>query len=273
MKKALLDAFDEDGVDEISFKAWLSVDHITLETITQSTNMFADYLIENLLKLQKHDYIAKEQASFLVELKSQLKDGKVIVQGDFSENHSFIIQDAVQGFHWNNDQANIYPFVAYFNGKDKRSHPEEGICSLNFVIISDSLVHNAVSVHCFIKKLLMFLSNNIDVTKVFYFSDGASAQYKNKKNFVNLAFHLKDFKIEAEWHFLATAHGKGRCDGMGGTLKQEQVCRGLFMPRFRLLCSSLNGLKMQYHQQHLSRLLKMKSRLRSFSINSDWKHH
>ena len=101
MKKALLDAFDEEGVGEISFKAWVSVDYTTLETITLSTDMFVDCLTENLLKLRKHDFIAKDQASFLVELQSQLKDGEVIVQGDFSENYSFIIQDAVQGFHWN----------------------------------------------------------------------------------------------------------------------------------------------------------------------------
>ena len=100
------------------------------QTITPSTDMFVDCLIENLLKLRKHDFIAKEQASFLVELQSQLKDGEVIVQGDFLENYSFIIQDAVQGFHWNNDQATIHPFVAYFNGKGKGQNKE--ICSLNF---------------------------------------------------------------------------------------------------------------------------------------------
>ena len=29
-----------------------------------------------------------------------------------------------------------------------------------------------------------------------------------------------DFGIPAEWHFFATAHGKGPCDGVGGTLKR-----------------------------------------------------
>ena len=56
---------------------------------------------------------------------------------------------------------------------------------------------------------------------MYYFTDGAAAQYKNKKNFVNLAFHAKDFMIEAEWHICATAHGKGPCDGIGGTLKRQ----------------------------------------------------
>ena len=67
--------------------------------------------------------------------------------------------------------------------------------------------------------------------KVYYFSDGAASQYKNKKNFVNLAFHNRDFNnIEAEWHFFATAHGKGPCDGLGGTVKREAVRASLKRP-------------------------------------------
>lgn len=53
-----------------------------------------------------------------------------------------------------------------------------------------------------------------------YFSDGAASQYINKKNFINLAYHNSDFQLQAEWHFFVSAHGKGPCDGVGGTLKR-----------------------------------------------------
>ena len=53
-----------------------------------------------------------------------------------------------------------------------------------------------------------------------YFSDGAASQYKNYKNFINLCNHTADFGIKAEWHFFATSHGKGPCDGVGGTVKR-----------------------------------------------------
>ena len=33
----------------------------------------------------------------------------------------------------------------------------------------------------------------------------------------NLCHHSNDFKMEAEWHFFATSHGKSTCDGIGGT--------------------------------------------------------
>ena len=37
----------------------------------------------------------------------------------------------------------------------------------------------------------------------------------------NLLRHQEDFKLEAEWHFYATSHGKNASDGIGGTIKRE----------------------------------------------------
>ena len=81
------------------------------------------------------------------------------------------------------------------------------------------------------KKLLEFLTVSIkNLRKVYYFTDGASSQYKNRKNFVNLAFHMWDSNLEAEWHFFATSHGKGPCDGLGGPIKREAVRASLQRP-------------------------------------------
>jgi hypothetical protein len=113
--------------------------------------------------------------------KSSLQQGKVIVLGDFSENYSFIIQDAVQGFHWNNQQATIHPFVSYFKNS------KNGLENLCFEIISECLYHDTVTKYTFQKHLIEFLKENVpNISKLYYFSDGASAQYKNKNNFINL---------------------------------------------------------------------------------------
>ena len=37
-------------------------------------------------------------------------------------------------------------------------------------------------------------------------------------SFIKLCYHHKDFGVDAEWHFSATSHGKGACDGVGGTV-------------------------------------------------------
>ncbi|XP_024889361.1 uncharacterized protein LOC112465839 [Temnothorax curvispinosus] len=68
------------------------------------------------------------------------------------------------------------------------------------------------------------------VSKIIYFSDGAPQQFKNFKNFSNIYHHEVDFGVRAEWHFFATAHGKGPCDGIGGTLKRLAARASLQRP-------------------------------------------
>ena len=68
------------------------------------------------------------------------------------------------------------------------------------------------------------------MSKVFYFSDGCSGQYKNFKNFINLCHHKDDFGLNAEWIFFATSHGKSPCDGIGGTVKRYVAKRSLQRP-------------------------------------------
>ena len=103
---------------------------------------------------------------------STLLPRQFVVIGDFSENYSFVLQDAAQGFHWNNSQATIHPFVAYYRESEK----------LSYVIISDCLHHDTIAVYLFQKSLVQFLQEKISkVDKIIYFSDASAAQYKNQK--------------------------------------------------------------------------------------------
>ena len=58
-----------------------------------------------------------------------------------------------------------------------------------------------------------------ELSKKYYFTDGAISQYKNNKNMC--VYHREDFNLEAEWLVFATSHGKNACNGIGGTLKRE----------------------------------------------------
>ena len=141
LKASLMEIFNDMGVDEISYKAWVSVDHSTLETLTKGTEDFVDTLLQNLSSLRTHDFIAKQQAAFLFEKKANLKEGEAVVNGDFAQNYSFVILDSVQGFHWNNDQATIHPVVAYYKQPvsqgSTRTEATDTLQSLNFAIISN----------------------------------------------------------------------------------------------------------------------------------------
>ena len=47
-------------IDEVTFKAWVNVDHTTLETLTKSSDEFIELLLEKLHLLKRHDFVAKQ---------------------------------------------------------------------------------------------------------------------------------------------------------------------------------------------------------------------
>jgi len=214
LRDTLVTHFEESFVEDITYKQWLTVDRCMMQTIVKNVQEFVDDFCNLLLKLNTHDFIAKMQKSFYNELKESLTDTKALVTCDFAENYSFVLQDEVQSYHWTSVQATIFPCVIYFKSDCKIQH-------MNVVFISECLKHDTVAVYTFMKKLILMLKSKFtNLGKVFYFSDGSAAQFKNCKNFLNLCNHHKDFQLEAEWHFFASAHGKSACDGLGGTIKR-----------------------------------------------------
>lgn len=226
LRQIFENAFEHNNVESIVFNQWMCTDRAKLETFIQSAEDFVDSFIERLPKLLLHDFIAKEQSKYIRQVKNNLEIGEVVVNMDFAENYSFVIQDEVQAYHWTNQQATIHPFAIYYRTLDKRE-PH----FLNCVIISDALEHNTVAVHIFQRYLINFLRQKLgNISKIFYFSDGSAAQYKNRKNFYNLTIHEQEFDIKAEWNFFATAHGKSACDGLGGTVKRLAARASLQRP-------------------------------------------
>ena len=118
----------------------MSVDQSTLETYTKPVDEFVDMFCEKLEVLCPHAFIAAQQALFYSDCKTTLAHREMLVTVDFYENYSFVLQDAAQGYRWNNSQATIHPFVAYY--KDK----SEKLCHLSYVIISEALHHDTTAV-------------------------------------------------------------------------------------------------------------------------------
>ena len=94
---------------------WTTTDRSTLETKVQCVDECMRTFLAAVPKVIQHDdFIAKQQASFLQETKQNMAPGVCLVIGDFSENYSFVVQDAAQSFHWNKLQATLHPFVCYY---------------------------------------------------------------------------------------------------------------------------------------------------------------
>jgi hypothetical protein len=215
---------DNDQDDLISFNQWVTTDRTTLVMHQMTVEEFVADLLRKFNKLTVHDYVSRHQSRYLTDLKVSMSTNECIILLDFAENYSFVVQDAAQGYHWDNTQATLHPFVVYFKDQNE-------VRCTSFCIISNHMKHDVIAVHVFQLKVLEYIKLKMpELSKVFYFSDGCAGQYKNLKNFSNLCHHKEDHGMDAEWNFFATSHGKSACDGIGGTVKRLAARASLQRP-------------------------------------------
>ena len=204
--------FDDDDV--IEFSQWTTTDRSNLTHHTETVNEYVNIVIEQLHILTVHPYISKCQSRYSKKLKSEIDSSTVLLLGDFAENYQFVIQDEVQGFHWNNSQCTLHPFVTYYQENDE-------LKNISYCVIFDDRKHDVVLVYEVQKAILADLKcKHPGLSTITYFTDGCAGQYKNRKKFYNLRQHSSDSRLNARWVFFATSHGKQPCGGIGGTVKQ-----------------------------------------------------
>ena len=147
---------------------------------------FLEVIVEKLKKLLSHHFIYKQQQNFLQNKKETLSDNECIIILDFAENYTFMVQDAIQSFHWNNTQATIYPFVIYYKQDGTLKHK-------SLACISDMLQHDVHTLYAFQKTIILNVVKKDlpQIEKVIHFSDGCSGQYKNHKNLTTLTSLLR----------------------------------------------------------------------------------
>ena len=144
---------------------------------------------------------------------------------DFAENYHYIVQDEVQGFHWNKDQCTLHPVVIYYKNENSE------LVHRSLCVISDDLDHDTNFVNKLQELVCTYMKNEMpQITNIEYWSDGCAGQYKCFKNMMNLCLHKEDFGLEAKWYFFATSHGKSPCDGIGGTVKRKIARTSLQRP-------------------------------------------
>jgi hypothetical protein len=131
---------------------------------------------------------------FLKELKCNLQSGEFVVLRDCAENYSFVLQNEAQGFHWNNAQATIHPFVLYFKKSDAINIEHE-----NLVMISDCLKHDSILVHTFRRHLMRFIENTFESPlkkKLFTSLMGLQPSTKTEKKFYILHATMKNLECQ-----------------------------------------------------------------------------
>jgi hypothetical protein len=86
---------------------------------------------------------------------------------------------------------------------------------------SDEISYSSGTVKAFIDKLVTALKAiNNQFTVIHYWTDSPSSQYRNRFMFYLVANHTAFYGLSCRWNYFQVGHGKGPCDGLGGTTKR-----------------------------------------------------
>lgn len=148
--------------------------------------------------------------NFFEQLKTEVTDEKIMLQVDFAENFNMKEQDEIQTAHWNTNPLSI--FTAFVWSKKEK---------FSFALPSLSISHDKFVVNAALEIILNHIKTVLPYVKeINCFSDGAASQFKQRFLFRNLIQIRNERKIQLNWHFFATSHGKGVVDGIGGAVKR-----------------------------------------------------
>lgn len=221
LSEYLDDSLKPDAVKTVRYNQWVTRGKCEFETKLSSEVEYVER-IKNYVKsnFKSHWFAKKQQQNYLKKLPLELPNDEIIILMDFAENYQFVIQEEVASHYFNRYGCSLHNLVIYYRNS------EGNVAHKSFCCISDSNVHDFSYVFHSISVVLREFSNilkSTDLKKIHYVTDGAAQHYKNRSAMWFLAHHEVVFGCSAEWHFHATAHGKGPCDGVGATIKR--LCR------------------------------------------------
>lgn len=203
---------DFDEKKNIVWKQWIDIEKRPKQV--EHSGTVKDVICEikkQLPTFRVHCYVKNVQSEEF-ELRKINKDPKTgVLQIDFAENFSLISQDEIQSAHWSHQQVTLFTACVW-----------TGTATTSYTIVSDDISHQKLSIKVFMYKLVEdILKRFPSLEKLLIFSDGPSSQFKNKYTASLLCSLQNDFKIDCDWLFFATSHGKGSVDAIGGAIKHR----------------------------------------------------
>lgn len=142
-----------------------------------------------------------------------MDDQTVICQVDYAEKFGLTDQNQIQSGYWSTKYISIFTAYIWIGGSAGEGH--------GFGLVSNSTEQDKYSVITCLEILINeIVSMMPDVNKIFFFSDNASSQFKNRYIIHHLTTMLDSYDIDINWNYFASGHGKGTVDAIGGVLKR-----------------------------------------------------
>lgn len=185
-----------------------------VETV-MSKEKFIKHVNSQMSDFDEHVERVSTQYTQIRTLKQTLPAHEMVVQLDFAENFSCRSHEEVQSAYFNMTSVTLHPTVVYWKNENG------DLTHKSFVTVSDEMSHKSSTVLAFLDDLIPELKKIDDqLTVIHYWSDSPSSQYRNKFMFDAVANHEVLYGCRARWNYFESGHGKGPCDGLGGTCKR-----------------------------------------------------
>lgn len=232
--------------------------HTTVEEIMKLlNNRMRDYM--------KHVFFMRHQQREMQKIKNNVQNDEIIIQIDFSENYIAKCEEEIQSMHFgaSKKQISLHTGLYYYRQLDDSVVKNQCFCS-----VSDNLDHQSHAVWAHLDGILLELSKKFpDTTRLVFFSDGPTSQYKNRNNchflITNVPKYFKKLQ-ELSWNFSESGHGKGPMDGVGGSLKRKAdrlVLQGADITCAREFCTKLMGSTIKVWEVPSKEIEQMKKKL------------
>jgi len=198
--------------DQVSYCKWARVEKkVQKITVTEERSDCVESWKESVKSLKQHIFRKRSQAASLIESKSNLKEGQLLMQVDYSESYKNAEQNEIQSAYFGHTCFSIFTACCYYKA-------EEGeLMKYPVTITSESNDHSRITSFSCVCKLIKVMEEKIkSIEKVIVWSDGMGAQFRSRFVFM---LSTIDLAIDLEWHYNEAHHGKGPMDGVGGTIK------------------------------------------------------
>ena len=177
---------------------------------------FIEIVTEEFKSLREHIRRNKTQYLEIHHLKQTLIPlEEITCQMDFAENYQCSFQDEPSQVFYDRKTVTLHPMVIhYIDGNGNLQHK-------SYIAITDEKKHFAGAVFAFLRKLIPLVLDLLPTLKtVHYVTDSPTSQYRNK--FIAHLVASHEFllqNVSCTWEFLESGHGRGPCDGIGGSIK------------------------------------------------------
>jgi hypothetical protein len=213
--------------EDVHYKEWQKVDityqnktikKMRLADVEETKQEFKEKFIKESKEFRQHVKRATAQYVEINNLKQNLQPmSEVTIQMDYSENYVCSYQDEPAQIYYDRNQVTIHPMIVHY--RDDAGTLQH----ITFVGISEERSHSASTTFAFIEKMIPKVQQELpNLTYVHFISDSPASQYRNK-SIVKLLLNFPVFfpGLTASWEYLEAGHGKGPCDGIGGSVKKS----------------------------------------------------